>query len=1117
MNHIFKIKFNPQKGTSCVCSELAKQKGKNKVKVTGLATAALLLSPSVYSNSTWNGEHFINTIDNKYLSSTQNSYDIAVDSARNYVTGNNQTLMSHSGLGNKTLNYNNNINYTGNNLQLLNNTGGTNVNYLSPVSIISQKLSPTTTDKLLISNNAGIVKFLESVSIDSTYNFASDQPTNRTLTSKDKNGGYNTAVSVRGTGATEAKTIFNTLSVNLKDHSQGVNKCMYSIGSFCIINSNGLVTGSGNFGLRVAKSGEAKNKAETSVTVENLFDFTSIGDRSLGIYISGNKGAAAGDSGSAKVILNHSNFLQKASSEDKNAFTGFWDSHAIKLGRGRDGEGNGILISTGNMNINTTEVVEGGGIKILGNSQLLANSDTSSTSIKTKGYALEIGGVDDQNGDLTFDFATSKDITAAFNNAVFTTTGTSGDPRIATNQQSDVIFNNSLVKRGELRKDLIFVDQGQQNVQLRFSGNNTNLTAHKDGYILNVSGNYKRDGYRFFNTSGTLSNYDAVNASTVNFIATDSGSMTGLIYKGNIKSGENAQKLDIQKQPKINIDLSNGFIWNLQQSGDKTIALFDNLIIRDGAIIHGATKTGNSKFTLKAQTLDSNNKTILGTITNDSATITLVNGKYNDLLTLDGNYIGVNNAVVKLDSRWNTPGGESGENFESDSIYISGTATGSTKVIPVKQDNTEGYFEGDIISIVNKTLNSLPVITVNKDNNDSELAAIFNGKAATNGIGLANLMSRLNANNQREYYWSLINPTVADDTPPTATTPVDTAPTTPPTATTPVDTAPTTPPTVTTPSVSGKPNNSYGWENLSLKESIPALVVTPAINLEQIADTTPRYNQRFNSHNSIQLNSGNEIWVYYLNKDMDKDGRKRFRSTSNADNLQIGYNSIDNKSSLFLSYSNIDTKFYDQKIKEQYTGKVHSNILNVALSKAFSFNQERSYFDIINQLTYLNNKYEIKDGSKATQKGYAASLSTELGHHFYLDEGRTISISPQTQLMYTRLNLKHMKLDNFTQVASHNLDSLQLRVGARIAIIQDYLKVSTELNIHKQLLNDPRIHIGPDVVQEKYSKTRGEIYTELGVKLNKNHSLQIGNSLSLSLKDKNSKIYGVKLGYSYAW
>lgn len=1141
MNRIFKTKFNYVLGISTVCSEFAKQK--NKSATIGLMSTAILFAPLVHANTMWNGEHFNGSIDNKYLSTTANTYNILLSSSKNYVMDHTQTLMQHQGLGKKTLNYVGDLDARGEALQLLSNNSGTIVNYTGNISITSNKY-PVRASNTFISNTAGIVNFEKDVTLDSTFNFTSDTPNDtNNLSSLDKNGAYNTAVSVRGTGATATEVFFKNLNVTLKDHTQGINKCMKSVFSFCIVKSKGTVTASGMFGLRVAKSNSLNNKQATSVTISELFDFKTEGDRSLGIYISGNKGAGVGDEGMPKVTLKDSNFILKASSNDKDAFTGFWDSHAIKIGRGRDGEGSGILISTGNMNIDTTQIVEGGGIKMLGNSQFFADADTASTTIKTKGYALEIGGVDDQNSNLTFDFVTSNGLAAKFNNAVFSTTGTSGDPRVATNQQTDVL-SNSLNKRGITRKDLIFVDQGQQNVQLVFSGDKTNLTAHPDGYIVNVSGNYTRDGYRFFNTAGVLKDYSSVLSSSVNFSATDAGMMKGLVYKGNVKRGENAQILDTKKRPLLNISLSNGFKWYLQKSGTNSTAVFDNLILNSGAIINAFSEVGGGDFILKAQTFDAANQEMLGNITNNGGIISLVNGKYNDILRLNGNYIGSNNAVIKLDSLWNTPGGENGEDFSSDTIQITGTATGSTQVIPVKADGTENYFEGNIVALATKALASLPIITVSQDNQDSNLGTVFRGSVPTNGIGMAYLASRLNRNNMREYYWSLINTPVPPKedvlpelpinqvTPPITKIP-DNAPM--------VDVLPELPISQITPSITKIPDNApaadiasntssqpLSWEVLSLKPSIPALVMAPEISLIQTVNGVLSHRKRFDfERNTNRLRShlitrsmepNNKFWINANINRQTLNGLKRFKAISNVKNIQLGYNFIEQNSGLFLSHSLIKSNFYDKALATSYTGKVNTHALNLAFSKNFTFNYH-SYIDLVEQVSLLKNKYHIKNGTNAKQNGFANTVSLELGRSFLLplNKNKHLAIELQTQLMYTYLKLNSVKLDQFTNSDNGHFDNVVWRTGSHFTYYQDNIRVSTDINFYRTLSKDKYIMIGPDVVNETYAKNRVEIQTQLTTNINKNNEIMAGVNYSKAIHGKGSKSYGGNIGYKFTW
>lgn len=107
---------------------------------------------------------------------------------------------------------------------------------------------------------------------------------------------------------------------------------------------------------------------------------------------------------------------------------------------------------------------------------------------------------------------------------------------------------------------------------LSFSGDNTNLTANDNGYIVNVSGNYTAPNYVFYSNTyddqGVEQGHDAFEASSVTFNATGKGSMTGLVSKGAVKT-EEVEELDESVKPVLNVNLDGGFTWNLKKMVQK--------------------------------------------------------------------------------------------------------------------------------------------------------------------------------------------------------------------------------------------------------------------------------------------------------------------------------------------------------------------------------------------------------------------------------------------------------------------------------------------------------------------------------------------------------------------
>ena len=433
------------------------------------------------------------------------------------------------------------------------------------------------------------------------------------------------------------------------------------------------------------------NGSAGQVIVNNTLDMTLTGNRSIGIYVSGNNtntGAATqtGANGSLtpKVILRgDSNIVINKGTDNSNVA---WDSHAIKLGKVRyAGDGAGILESHGKLTIDTTKAKSGGGIKMMRNSLLQADYATSSTNLKTSGYALEIGGHDDgARSSGEFEQAASHGVSASFRDAVFTTTGTSANPLIAGAQP---------------RKDLVFVDQGQVDTSISFSGANTNLTANPDGYIVNVSGNYTAPKYLYYsntydNAGAEIMGQSAFSGSSVTFAATDAGSMTGLVTKGGIKTAE-GQILDATKTPTLNLNLQNGFTWNMAQkaTGDKVTSTFDKLTMTNGAVLNAFENTGTAAFVAR------------GDVISNASTVSLQDTKPGDVLTISrdtkgayGNYTGAA-GKLSLDTVL------ADDSAATDRLVVSGNTAGSTEIDVLNAGGT-GAVTGAGIKVVQVDGNS---------------------------------------------------------------------------------------------------------------------------------------------------------------------------------------------------------------------------------------------------------------------------------------------------------------------------------------------------------------------------------------------------------------------------
>ena len=837
------------------------------------------------------------------------------------------------------------------------------------------------------------------------------------------------------------------------------------------------------------------------VIVNGILDMKLTGNRSIGIYVSGNStntgvATAAGTNGSLtpKVILNsNATIIINKGTDTPGFLSQTWDSHGIKLGKVRyAGEGPGILESHGNLVIDTTNALQGGGIKMMRNSILDASDSNASTTIKTNGYALEIGGHDDaaRNGFvLTYEQAASNGATASFNNAIFTTNGTSADP---------------LITATGARKDLMFVDQGQVAVKLNFTGANTDLTANANGYILNVSGNYTASNYAYYSNTydslGTpVQGQNLFEGSSVTFNATDAGSMTGLVYKGLVK---NSQTLTTATTPTLNLNLSNGFTWNLNSNAaapnaDTTTAFFDTTTISNGAVINGAYSDAGG-----------NNYILLGNVISDAGIINLDNtthAKYNDVLTINGNYTGSNGALVKMNTLWNAPGdteitvAEGGADSESDVLHITGTADGTTTVNPIASNGTNYVLDGSVQQLT-KIINTVPVIIVDTTN----AAGTFVGTAQTTGATEVQLTSRIAANGGREYYWTMAAMPIVDPVDPVTPTPI-------------------------------------------YNPSVPGYVETPRVNMELGYATLRTLHERRGENQTLAwdecgdcgLEAKGQVWARIFGSHLEQDGKTRFGMDTDIYGIQAGYDFTVKRNEkdghrltgLYFAYGRANTDFSDKYravngiiSDDKYTGNGKTDAYSLGITNTY-YKSNGTYIDLVGQASFLQNKYDSRSNVTANNNGFGLILSAEVGRPYAINDhtpGETgWLIEPQAQLIY-----QYLKLDKFSD-GTRNIDQnsqsgLRGRIGFRIARNSEAKNYQTNTfygvaNVWHDFLNPKEVNIGQDGLKETYASTWGEIGLGVQFPLAKELYLYSDARYERSFGGADRDGYRGTLGLKYTW
>ncbi len=276
------------------------------------------------------------------------------------------------------------------------------------------------------------------------------------------------------------------------------------------------------------------------VTVDGKTTITMDGAYAQGIYVSGESLQNPGGP-SSEVILNGDSQITM-----KN---GLYGSAALKIGKSRDvdsenkgrhsfGAGKGVVVSNGNMVLDTTQS-NGAAIQIQeSNSKFIANATTASTKIDAKSSALTVGATD------WITHNKSENIEVRVNDAIWRTT--------------------------TANKDLIEVTHEQKNALVEFTGAKTDLLAATDGWLLREDQN---------------------SSTTLNL---SEGQMTGLTYKGSTTD----QTVSVLN---VNLDNKGTWNLN-EKGSTTTTYLDNLNISNQAVLNGAYESTGANNFTVKAIT-----------------------------------------------------------------------------------------------------------------------------------------------------------------------------------------------------------------------------------------------------------------------------------------------------------------------------------------------------------------------------------------------------------------------------------------------------------------------------------------------------------------------------------
>lgn len=578
-----------------------------------------------------------------------------------------------------------------------------------------------------------------------------------------------------------------------------------------------------------------------------------------------------------------------------------------------------------------------------------------------------------------------------------------------------------------------------KNAQFTLSGELSEATAAKKGWLIRAK-------------SENITATDETKRATSELTATikDKALVTGLIQA--------------DKWSTLNMTVDTGATWRLAKKEDLTgpqTATATTVTLSNGGILDAGTNlTDGSKAEYTVTTVQKDGTTA-STFNNTGGIITTVNKSYEDVLTLNGNYIGTD-GTVKMNTKWDSPGDDVGTNSKSDLLHITGTATGTTKIVPVSANGKEEVIDGSIGSIAaDLHKNSVPVVRADKEAGTEEGA--FTGVAKTTGAGELKLAHRVK-DNKHEWYWTL---TGLNKTP-------------------------------------------------MLDKRVPGYTQMPEVNTRMIGQILRTLHERRSEnprvlHEQRHMESypmsrvmyahheeGDQhpMWAKVL-KDYGHHNGHRFGYTLHTNGIQLGRDwNVKTKedgttsfNGAYVAYQYGQAKFYDnfntddkgQQATDLQTGTGAVRNLSIGLTRT-KYGAHDQYVDWVGQVSFLRNAYEAVGHSKETQSSWGFAGSVEAGRPHVLREnehGRTI-LEPQGQLVYSYLKLQGIHGTDKT-VSHGGHGTLVGRIGVRLSR-ESYNRqgiahrtVYGVANIWRTFTNAYAVHIGQDTLRGDYGRTIGEL------------------------------------------
>ena len=258
-------------------------------------------------------------------------------------------------------------------------------------------------------------------------------------------------------------------------------------------------------------------------------------------------------------------------------------------------------------------------------------------------------------------------------------------------------------------------------------------------------------------------------------------------------------------------------------------------------------------------------------------------------------------------------------------------------------------------------------------------------------------------------------------------------------------------------------------------------------NAEQGFHQLSTLHQRIGEQKSVNAD-GRQTWLRAYHTTQNNDGETQFGYKQRITGFQIGQEILarglgdggTERAALSIDYANSYARFTDRMrtLANLSTDTGHMDAQSVALGGYYTrMDKDGGYVDLVGQVSSLRNVFQDNYGGRATQTGWRAALSGEVGRP--VAQIGDWKIEPQAQLIYQYTNYQGFS-DSISSISGYSADTFRSRVGVRIF---DNVKTAAKkeivyygvANIVHDLNKPSAVTVGTTSVSERFDQTYGEL------------------------------------------